>query len=150
MGRKRILTDEERIERKNERQRRWRAKNPEYYKKYYQANREKQLEYLKEYNTTPMGRAVYLVGRYCQSDKRYNRGDCTLTAEWMLENIFNKHCHYCGKDNWRELGCDRIDNSLPHTEDNVVPCCECCNKKRGRKSYEEFIEQLKKEDPQVN
>ena len=180
MGRK-ILTEEERIERKRERDRRWYAANKErlaaygkqyraehkseraeYYKQYYQANREKErernkqrrtekAEYMKQYrannpeydaayNATPMGRARRLVGTYRQLDKRHNRGDCTLTSEWVISNIFSQPCHYCGESDWTKIGCDRIDNSLPHTPDNVVPCCCACNKKRGRKSYDEFMQ----------
>jgi hypothetical protein len=66
-------------------------------------------------------------------------GKCTLTPEWIVENIFSKPCHYCGKEGWELIGCDRIDNSKPHTPDNVVPCCWECNKKRGRRDYEEFM-----------
>ena len=86
-----------------------------------------------------MGRADYLLQRYRQSDKKHNRGECTLTAQWIVENIFSKPCHYCGKTDWTKIGCDRIDNSKPHTEDNVIPCCMNCNRKKNTKSYDEFI-----------
>ena len=121
----------------------WNEKNPEkikeYQKRYYRNNTEKKLDYLKEYRNTPMGRASNLVNRYQQSDKEHNRGECTLTPEWIVDNIFTQKCHWCPETDWRKLGCDRIDNSKPHTPDNVVPCCEECNKKRGTKTYEEFI-----------
>lgn len=112
----------------------WRAEHSEYLK-----------EYKAEYNKTPMGRAVYLVNSYQKADKKYNRGECTLTAQWIIDNIFNKPCHYCGETDWRKMGCDRIDNSLPHTPENVVPCCFECNSKRGRKSYEEFKASLQQQ-----
>jgi 5-methylcytosine-specific restriction endonuclease McrA len=37
-------------------------------------------------------------------------------------------------------GLDRIDNNLPHTEENVVPCCKQCNKAKSYRSQEEFFE----------
>ena len=130
MGRKKKYTTEE--ERK--------AARKEYYKEYDKARDRK--EYFKEYNKTPMGRAVRLVAKYKQSDKKYNRGECTLTAKWVVDNIFPKPCIYCGESDWKKLGCDRIDNSKPHTPDNVVPCCEECNKKRHRKPFEEFLNEM--------
>ena len=92
-------------------------------KKYREANKDKIAEYWKQYKQTPIGRANYLVQGYKQSDKKYNRGKCTLTAKWILENIFTKKCVYCGESDWRKLGCNRLDNSKPHTPDNVEPCC---------------------------
>lgn len=118
---------------------RWREANPDYFKQYYQENREEKLEYKKQYRNTPIGRAVHLVDTYQQNDKKYNRGECTLTGQWVVDNIFSKPCHYCGKEGWEVIGCDRIDNSKPHTPDNVVPCCEECNVKRGTMNYEEFL-----------
>lgn len=107
----------------------------EYFKQYYQDNKEN----YKQYYQTPMGRASTLVSAYRQEDKKYNRGECTLTPEWIIDNIFTQPCHWCKKTDWHKIGCDRIDNSLPHTPDNVNPCCEECNKKRGRRTYEEFL-----------
>ena len=109
----------------------------EYQKEYYQTNREKKLEQQKEYDkkylNTPIGRASNLLSRYNQSDKKYNRGQGDLTARWIVENIFTKPCKHCGKEGWDIIGCNRLDNSKPHTMDNVEPCCEECNKKLPRK-----------------
>lgn len=115
-----------------------------YFAEYYQANKEKLTEKKAEYHSTPKGRASKLLGAYNYSDKKQNRGECTLTSEWIAEHIFNQPCHYCGKTDWHELGCDRIDNALPHTPDNVVPCCCECNKKRGTTPYDEFMRLIKK------
>ena len=134
-----------------------RDEKKEYNRKYYQANREKILEqqkqynkdnaeyfkeYKKQYSKTPMGKALYLLNRYNQSDKKHNRGKGDLTAKWIVDNIFSKPCHYCGKTDWRKIGCDRINNSKPHTEDNVVPCCEECNRKRQKMDYNEFKKKM--------
>lgn len=108
-------------------------------KEYYQANREQMKEYQKQYRKTQMGRASKLLSGYNQKDKIYNRGKGDLTAQWIVENIFTKPCRYCGKEGWDVIGCDRIYNDKPHSKDNVIPCCEECNTKRGTMDYYEFI-----------
>jgi hypothetical protein len=35
-------------------------------------------------------------------------------------------------------GLDRIDSSLLHTEDNIVPCCKICNYAKRSMSLNEF------------
>lgn len=127
----------------------YRQEHKEYFKQYYQNNKDKLLEqqkkyrnehkeYFKQYNQTPIGRAANILNQYKIADEKHKRGECDLTPKWIVDNIFSQPCHYCKKRNWHKIGCDRIDNSKPHTMDNVVPCCEECNKKRGTKSYEEF------------
>lgn len=86
-------------------------------------------QYLKKYIKTPMGRAQHLLNSYNTEDKKYNRGKGDLTAQWIIGNIFSKPCAHCGKEGWEIIGCNRLDNSKPHTMDNVEPCCEKCNNK---------------------
>ena len=89
--------------------------------------KEDKREYSNNYRKTPIGRAVMLVSNYKRSDREYNRGECTLTPQWIIDNIFTKPCAHCGKSGWQVIGCNRLDNSRPHTEDNVEPCCMECN-----------------------
>lgn len=132
-------------------------KKAEYYKQWYETNKEKRADYLKQwreqnsdyskqYRKTPMGRALYLVGNHNHEDKKKNRGECSLTALWVCNYIFPFKCIYCGEDDWTKLGCDRKDNSLPHTPSNVVPCCGDCNTKRGSKPFEEFVAECNAEE----
>lgn len=127
--------------------------NKELYKEYYNNNKEKIIEYQKsyqkdyqvEYNKTPMARASNLLWSYKQADKNANRGKCTLTAKWIVDNIFSKPCVHCGESDWRKLGCNRINNDLPHTPDNVEPCCFPCNiklLKMERSNYGKFIKMI--------
>lgn len=76
-------------------------------------------------------RAKNLIYRYNNLDKnRFNKqGD--LDVDWIIANIFNKKCIYCGETKWEKLGCDRIDNDLHHTKDNCVCSCRRCNMLRG-------------------
>lgn len=96
--------------------------------RYYYKHREKR----DEYNSTPYGRATNLLTTYRQSDRKYNRGECTIDAQWIVDNVFSGQCcHYCGETDWTKLGVNRIDNSKPHTPDNCEPCCGRCNKRLG-------------------
>lgn len=171
---RKYFTEEELKQAQRDKAKRWRDKNPDkarnsnkrYYDKhkdddefnekqkkynaeYYKENKAEIIERVAEYNAkyrlTPKGRALNLLhGSYKKADKKYNRGECTLTADWIVENILNQPCHYCGRTDWTKMGCDRIDNSLPHTPDNVVPCCYHCNCKKHTTSYDEFMKQIGK------
>lgn len=130
---------EKKLERQAEYYQTNKEKITEHNAEYRKANREKILAQKAEYYATPIGRATYLLNAYKTRDKKYNRGECTLTAKWIVDNIFSKPCHYCGEPDWTKLGCDRIDNDKPHTPDNVVPCCYHCNCKKHTMEYNEFI-----------
>lgn len=56
-----------------------------------------------------------------------------IDGQWIVDNVFDKGCIYCGESDWRKLGCDRINNDKPHTRDNVVSCCRRCNTIRSNK-----------------
>ena len=119
----------------------------EYQKQWKEENKDKLTKYHRQHRQTPIGRANYLLQSYKKADKDKGRGECTIpNAQWIVENIFTQKCHWCPETDWREMGCDRINNSLPHTPDNVIPCCERCNKDRGRKTYDEFKKSLRAEE----
>ena len=145
MGRKRkYFTEEERKAAHIKAVKRWQKNNSE---KVLEASRHSYLknkEKIAENRKTKKGRALCLLKNYKWLDKLYSRGECTLTADWIIQNIFNQPCHYCGKTDWTKIGCDRIDNSLPHTSDNVVPCCCECNRKKARYSYDEYMKMIGK------
>lgn len=111
-------------EEKREYNKHYRKENAERIKEYH---KKYDKEYKRQHRKTPMGRASCLLGRYNQNDKKKNRGKGDLTAKWIVENIFTKPCAHCGKEGWEVIGCNRLDNSLPHTMDNVEPCCKECN-----------------------
>ena len=122
------------------------GKIAEYYRCWKQENQDKVAEYQKMFRKTKNGRANYLLNAYRQTDKKYNRGECTLTSQWIIDHIFSGQvCQYCGESDWEKLGCDRIDNNLPHTPDNVVCSCWDCNNKRGDKPYEDFVKECNKQ-----
>lgn len=84
-------------------------------------------------------KASKMISSYKCSDKK-NKFEqvCDIDVDWMLENIVNKPCIYCGDTH--RIGCDRIDNDKGHTKDNVVPCCYDCNCARNNNfTYEEML-----------
>ena len=110
-------------------------------KRYIENNPEK----IAEYKSSKKYRARTLLAAYDQKDSK--RGfdiSGNITEDWIIENIFNgQSCVYCGEDDWRKLGTDRIDNSKPHTPDNVVCCCGKCNVKRNKHyTVEEFKDKV--------
>lgn len=149
MGRKKIYTNEELKERQKiydqkyknnnlekrkeslrKAQEKWRRKHGILERKSKYVKNDSNLPYNKiPYNKTPKGRAVYLLNRYKSSDKEHNRGESDLTSQWIVDNIFTKSCVHCGETDWTKIGCNRLDNSKPHTIDNVEPCCGKCNRK---------------------
>lgn len=116
MGKQKYFTEEELNEAQRLKCKKWRNKNKEHISKYS-----------KEYAKTKMGRASSLVNAYNNADKKANRDKGNLTAQWVIENIFSKPCVHCGETDWHKLGCNRLDNSKPHTIDNVEACCGHCN-----------------------
>ena len=130
----RQLTDEQR-ERRKEYMKAYRKRNlergRETLRKWREKNKERYLENDRRYARTPMGRADMLIGNYRKKDRKLGRGVGDLTPKWIVENIFNKPCAHCGKTGWQIIGCNRLDNSKPHSKDNVEPCCKECNDKLG-------------------
>lgn len=129
MGRKKYKTEDERKAAQRESNRRWRKDNPEYMVKYRSAKK---------------GRAKNLLSGYKQKDEMRNRGECLIDEQWIINNIFNSKCVYCGESDWHKLGADRIDNTLPHTPENCVCSCWDCNNKRNRTPYDEFMRMIGK------
>ena len=101
--------------------------NNEEKREYYKVHREHFLKMKNEKLNTLEGRAENLIRCYKKEDQKYNRGEGDLTVQWVIENILLKPCAHCGKSGWKVIGCNRLDNSKPHTMDNVEPCCKECN-----------------------
>ena len=103
-------------------------------------------------NPLPAGRAArnIVFATYRTSARR--RGfSWELTGE-QFDEITGQDCHYCGcppssvkrnpyrnSSEWTYNGIDRVDSSVGYTPENVVPCCEICNKAKRDLSYGEFM-----------
>ncbi len=82
------------------------------------------------------------------------RGFTFLLTDLEVSTIINKPCHYCGLlpsnnkitkncNGFLYSGMDRVDSSKNYTTDNVVPCCNKCNKSKSNYSQEEFLNWVK-------
>lgn len=119
-------------------------------KKWYLKNRERILKQRKaEYKgstkyKTKEGRAYTLLQSYNKQDEKRGRNIGDLTAQWIVENILSKPCSHCGETDWHKIGCNRLDNSKPHTIDNVEPCCWKCNHRLATEEKRKPLDQIDK------
>ena len=90
-------------------------------------------------NETMEERAQRLCEAYKKIDDKNGR-DNDLTYNFILKHIFTSTCNKCGESDWHKLGCDRIDNTKGHLQNNVVCACRKCNVKRGLLKYEDFYD----------
>lgn len=100
----------------------------------------------KERQNNPTQRAKGLLCNYNRNDRYNGLGKGDLTAEWIVEYIFTKPCSHCGKEGWKVIGCNRLDNTKPHTMDNVEPCCFDCNRNIANKEKLSYSSQFKKRE----
>ena len=70
-----------------------------------------------------------MISSYKAKDAKNGLNVCDIDIDWMIDNILTQNCVYCGDNN--RVGCDRINNNLGHTKNNVVPCCIECNVARN-------------------
>lgn len=132
----------------------WYTENKERIKQYYQENKEAMAEYQKQWRTenkeyqnqwhaTLKGYCNNIRNANIQKDRKYGRIDDELpsnypTIEDYME-LLQMPDFYDGKQyHFTEMGLDRIDNSLPHTLDNIVPCTTQHNRERHLMSFDEF------------
>lgn len=110
----------------------------ERYKKLSEEDKLKHKAKNRRYTSEGYGRATALICAYRKMDRA--RGlSCDLNREFLVNEIFNKPCVYCG-DTSLKLGCDRLDNRVGHTISNVVPCCVICNRTRMNNfTYDEML-----------
>ena len=92
-------------------------------------------EYNEEYAKSLRGSSVKLWHAYVVADREKGRiGDVLpndyIDIEWIMEQRLKGCAHQtkCGTTDWREVGLNRIDNSLPHLKSNCEPCCFKCNR----------------------
>lgn len=68
---------------------------------------------------------------------RKKKLDNDLTKQFIKQIIVNG-CHYC--DSHHRMTLDRVDNTIGHTKNNVLPCCYRCNMIRRNMPFEAWIE----------
>lgn len=81
--------------------------------------KDKSVKDWRESPDTIRSKASKMVSTYrCKDKKMGFEKVCDITVDWMIDNIIMKPCIYCG--DVTRVGCDRINNDLGHTMDNVV------------------------------
>jgi hypothetical protein len=90
----------------------------------------------RSYRQDPSKRARFILEDSKKEDKKKDREN-DLILEFIV-NTISKGCSYCG-ENQIKICLDRIDNSIGHTQDNVVPACIRCNSIRGSMPYEAWL-----------
>lgn len=135
-----------------EQQKQWRADNPDYFKQYDAKRYADNAEYFKQWfakrYTTLEGYAYNVRHNNLQADRMQGRiganEDPLPTIEEYIELLQQPDFYDKKQYHWSEMGLDRIDNSKPHTIDNVVPCTTEHNVKRHTMPFEEFCELIQK------
>lgn len=73
----------------------------------------------------------------------------------LFKLLTKQNCHYCGKTPSSEVkykknngtyiynGIDRKNNKKGYIIDNIITCCETCNRMKLKSNYEEFKENIK-------
>lgn len=87
-------------------------------------------------------KASKMISSYRIKDLKNFNIDFKLDVDWFIDNIVNKKCHYC--EDTANIGCDRKDNTKPHIESNVIPCCYICNTARNNHFTVEEFEKIGK------
>lgn len=92
----------------------------------------------------------------CQTPRRkfskLKDGARSRGYEWELNlhdasGLMLDDCYYCGKPSKIGIkihGLDRINNDVGYQKDNIVPCCEQCNRAKLSDTKEDFIEMCKR------
>lgn len=85
--------------------------------------------------------------------KAVERGLLFVLSKEQFSKLINGNCHYCGSgpsNQWKSSlggvfnysGIDRVDNDKGYTLNNVVTCCDKCNRAKRHHSEKEFISWL--------
>jgi 5-methylcytosine-specific restriction endonuclease McrA len=93
-----------------------------------------------------------LIRSYQKGAKKRGH-EFALTVEQM-EKLFRGNCYYCGRlpeqikkthhrthsSSYIYNGIDRVDNSRGYVPENVVSCCDKCNKAKLQMSHDDFLD----------
>jgi len=99
-----------------------------------------------------------LLGSY-KKNARHRGLPFDISTE-AFRAITKQDCHYCGvpptntykhwsagkrlRDPYIYNGIDRIDSTKGYTEDNVVPCCTMCNRRKMESTISELFSWVKR------
>lgn len=123
-----VYKEKDRVSRDNNRDKRL-----AYNKKWRDSHRDHRLAY----NRSPQGKYTFYR---TQSERRGI--EFSLTMEEFIF-MWQEPCFYCGSE-IGTIGLDRVDNKQGYISNNIIPCCTSCNSAKGVKTFDEFMDYLKK------
>lgn len=80
---------------------------------------------------------IYIVQDCKKSDQKHRLETNDLDYDFV-KNIISNGCSYCGETQIK-ITLDRIDNTLSHNKNNVLPACYRCNLTRGSMPFEAWM-----------
>lgn len=117
------------------RKQKWNENNKEKRLAYLRQYREEHKEEIKNYKLSLKGRFNRLINQALE-----RKLDCEITLQEYEENYWERPCTYCGHNTFG--GIDRIDNTKGYISGNMNPCCWTCNSIKKDLSIEEFIDHI--------
>ena len=127
-----------------------RARERQKSRRRYQKNPKKHGEYQKEWRKRNPEKAHAYLSRCLIQRSRAIGLQSFTTAEWFaLVNLYEGRCAYCGVEGPLEM-----DHRVPlcrggaNTIDNILPACRHCNRRKHRKTEDEFRALLEQERAQ--
>jgi hypothetical protein len=116
-----------------------------------------QTEWLRLAHLKPKGESAFNTTFAIYNQRAKNANYKFTLSKKEFKKITQQSCYYCGSEpssgKFREKyyngayiynGIDRVDNTNGYTIDNVVPCCEQCNRMKHTYSQVEFLSQVEK------
>jgi len=124
-----------------------RARERENSRRRYQKNPKKHGEYQKEWRKRNPEKAHAYLSRCMIRRSRAIGLQSFTTVEWFaLVKLYEGRCAYCGMEGPLEM-----DHRVPlcrggaNTIDNILPACRHCNRRKHRKTEDEFRALLEQE-----
>jgi hypothetical protein len=111
---------------------RYRKSDAEYRKR----NREKLRIAMRQWRTKNADRSFFIIYK---SRAKESKREFLLTFEQFIL-LRKRPCFYCDTEN-KPRGLDRVNNKKGYVIENVVPCCEICNRMKMTLSKGGFIRQ---------
>jgi len=92
-----------------------------------------------------------MAGRYKRykfdaANKRSRKLDFDLSKE-QFESIVTKPCYICRRTEQGcgfDMGIDRYDNNMGYVYSNCRPCCRTCNEMKLNRTFDDFIDHIRK------
>lgn len=96
-----------------------------------------------------------LYYRYSFRSRRVHKEEISISLE-DFKRLTSDNCHYCGSapsivmkstskhSAYVYNGLDRVDSKIGYRLNNVVPCCEMCNRMKLDYGVDEFLSQINK------